>query len=91
MPILKIKKSEKAANKLRTKSMQFFEEHNLMNIYEKYPEQSERLGNLLGSDTFKITTLNTASIMKYLEIDQNFILMRQNEEIIELLKEIKDK
>ena len=72
-------------------SRDFYEEAGMLNIWEKYPEHVAHAGNVLNNKLFTSMTANASNLYEVIQIQQNFIKIKQNEEIIELLKEIKNK
>ena len=68
----------------------FYEEAGMLHIWEKYPEHVSQAGNVLKDKLFTSMTASAANLYEVIQIQQNFIKIRQNEEIIELLKELKD-
>lgn len=72
-------------------SRDFYEEAGMLNIWEKYPEHVAQAGNVLNNKLFTSMTANASNLYEVIQIQQNFIKIKQNEEIIELLKEIKNK
>lgn len=72
-------------------SKPFYEENNMLHIWEKYPEHVAQAGNTLKNKLFTTLAANASNLYEIIQIQQNFIKIKQNEEIIELLKEIKNK
>lgn len=72
-------------------SRDFYEEAGMLHIWEKYPEHVAQAGNVLNNKLFTSMTANASNLYEVIQIQQNFIKIKQNEEIIELLKEINNK
>lgn len=66
----------------------YFEKNNMLNILEKYPEQAAYIGNVMDSKAVAIMNASGPGALEKVQVQQNQILMKQNEEIISLLKEI---
>ncbi len=66
----------------------YFEKNNMLNILEKYPEQAAYIGNVMDSKAVAIMNASGPGALEKVQIQQNQILIKQNEEIISLLKEI---
>ena len=69
----------------------YFEKNNMLNILEKYPEQAAYIGNVMDSKAVEIMNASGPGALEKVQVQQNQILMKQNEEIISLLKEIAKK
>lgn len=67
----------------------YFEKNNMLNIWEKYPEQAAYIGNVMDSKAVAIMNASGPGALEKVQIQQNQILIQQNEEIIELLKKLK--
>lgn len=72
-------------------SRPYYEENDMLNIWEKYPEHVAQAGNVLNNKLFTGLTANAANLYEVIQIQQNFIQIKQNEEMIELLKELNKK
>lgn len=69
----------------------FYEESNMLNIWEKYPENAAFIGNIMASKTIAFANASGPGAFEKVQIKQNQIIIQQNEEIIELLKELNKK
>lgn len=69
-------------------SRDFYEEADMLNIWEKYPEHVAQAGNIMKNKHYLALTANSANLYEMVQIQQNWIKIKQNEEIIELLKEL---
>lgn len=69
-------------------SREFYEEADMLNIWEKYPEHVAQAGNIMKNKLYSALTANSANLYEMVQIQQNWIKIKQNEEIIELLKEL---
>lgn len=74
------------------KLQSYLEERGLETIYQRHPGSVDYIFGVVDSVSMKLTAANVAQ-SAYLQsiIEQNWITMRQNEEIISLLKKIADK
>lgn len=74
------------------KLQSYLEERGLTSIYQRHPESVDYIFGVVDSVSMKLTAASAAH-SAYLQsiIEQNWITMRQNEEIISLLKNIADK
>jgi hypothetical protein len=84
-------KVDAAREKYYLSSRDFYEEAGMLHIWEKYPEHVAQAGHVLNDKLFTSLTASAANLYEVIQIQQNFIKIRQNEEIIELLKELKNK
>ncbi len=69
-------------------SREFYEEADMLNIWEKYPEHVAQAGNIMKNKLHSALTVNSANLYEIVQIQQNWIKIKQNEEIIELLKKL---
>lgn len=69
-------------------SREFYEEADMLNIWEKYPEHVAQAGNIMKNKLYSSLTANSANLYEMVQIQQNWIKIKQNEEIIELLKNL---
>jgi len=69
-------------------SREFYEEADMLNIWEKYPEHVAQAGNIMKNKLYSALTVNSANLYEIVQIQQNWIKIKQNEEIIELLKKL---
>lgn len=74
------------------KLQSYLEERGLESIYQRHSGSVDYIFGVVDSVSMKLTAANVAH-SAYLQsiIEQNWITMRQNEEIISLLKNIADK
>lgn len=70
-------------------SRDFYEEADMLNIWEKYPEHVAQAGNIMKNKLYSALTANSTNLYEIVQIQQNWIKIKQNEEIIDLLKELK--
>lgn len=66
----------------------YFEANNMVNILEKYPEHAALIGNILNSKIIPSTDTSSLIAFEKVKIEQNQIIIKQNEEIISLLKSL---
>ncbi|WP_314913434.1 hypothetical protein [Streptococcus constellatus] len=69
-------------------SREFYEEADMLNIWEKYPEHVAQAGNIMKNKLYSSLTANSANLYEMVQIQQNWIKIKQNEEIIELVKNL---
>ena len=69
-------------------SREFYEEADMLNVWEKYPEHVAQAGNIMKNKLYSALTANSANLYEMVKIQQNWIKIKQNEEIIELLKNL---
>jgi hypothetical protein len=70
-------------------SRDFYEEADMLNIWEKYPEHVAQAGNIMKNKLYSALAANNPNPYGAVQIQQNWIKIKQNEEIIDLLKELK--
>ena len=76
-------------SKKDSQKQKYFEENDMVHIYEKYPEQVAYIGNVLNSKAIALANASGPGAFEKVQIQQNQIIIKQNEEIISLLKEFK--
>lgn len=85
----KISKKDSQKQKYYEDALPYFEENDMVHIYEKYPEQAAYIGNVLNSKAVALANASGPGAFEKVQIQQNQIIIKQNEEIISLLKEFK--
>ena len=85
----KISKKDSQKQKYYTDALPYFEENDMVEILEKYPEQAAYIGNVLRSKTIALVNTTGPGAFEKVQIQQNQIIIQQNEEIISLLRELK--
>lgn len=85
----KISKVDAQKQKYYDDAVPYFEENNMLDILEKYPEQAAYIGNISSNKLINLATANAANAFERLQFQQNQIIIKQNEEIISLLKELR--
>lgn len=85
----KISKKDSQKQKYYEDALPYFEENDMVHIYEKYPEQAAYIGNVLNSKAIALANANGPGAFEKVQIQQNQIIIKQNEEIISLLKKFK--
>ena len=85
----KISKKDSQKQKYYEDALPYFEENDMVNIYEKYPEKVAYIGNVLNSKAIALANASGPGAFEKVQIQQNQIIIQQNEEIISLLKELK--
>lgn len=85
----KISKKDSQKQKYYEDALPYFEENDMVHIYEKYPEQAAYIGNVLNSKAIALANASGPGAFEKVQIQQNQIIIKQNEEIISLLKEFK--
>ncbi|ETI96483.1 MAG: hypothetical protein Q617_SPSC00055G0027 [Streptococcus sp. DORA_10] len=85
----KISKKDSQKQKYYEDALPYFEENDMVHIYEKYPEQVAYIGNVLNSKAIALANASGPGAFEKVQIQQNQIIIKQNEEIISLLKEFK--
>lgn len=85
----KISKKDSQKQKYYTDALPYFEENDMVEILEKYPEQAAYIGNVLRSKTITLVNATGPGAFEKVQIQQNQIIIQQNEEIISLLRELK--
>lgn len=84
-------KADARKQKYYAEALPYFEENDMVAILEKYPEQAAYIGNVLNSKTIALANATGPGAFEKVQIQQNQILIKQNEEIISLLQELKNK
>ncbi|RSI61382.1 hypothetical protein D8864_04960 [Streptococcus oralis] len=85
----KISKKDSQKQKYYEDALPYFEENDMVHIHEKYPEQAAYIGNVLNSKAIALANASGPGAFEKVQIQQNQIIIKQNEEIISLLKEFK--
>ena len=85
----KISKKDSQKQKYYDDALPYFEENDMVHVYEKYPEQAAYIGNVLNSKAVALANASGPGAFEKVQIQQNQIIIKQNEEIISLLKEFK--
>ena len=85
----KISKKDSQKQKYYEEALPYFEENDMVHIHEKYPEQAAYIGNVLNSKAIALANASGPGAFEKVQIQQNQIIIKQNEEIISLLKEFK--
>lgn len=85
----KISKKDSQKQKYYEDALPYFEENDMVHIHEKYPEQAAFIGNVLNSKAIALANASGPGAFEKVQIQQNQIIIKQNEEIISLLKEFK--
>lgn len=85
----KISKKDSQKQKYYEDALPYFEENDMVHVYEKYPEQAAYIGNVLNSKAVALANASGPGAFEKVQIQQNQIIIKQNEEIISLLKEFK--
>lgn len=85
----KISKKDSQKQKYYEDALPYFEENDMVHVYKKYPEQAAYIGNVLNSKAVALANASGPGAFEKVQIQQNQIIIKQNEEIISLLKEFK--
>ena len=82
-------KEEQQKQKYYSDAIPYFEENDMIDILEKYPEHAAYIGNVLNSKAVAIINATGPGALEKVQIQQNQIIIKQKEEIISLLKNLK--